>query len=389
MPNKINLITGETYTLKELFSGCRRIIIPDLQRDYCWGNKEHNLVNGFLNTLKSQFDKRDFTKLSLGLLYGYESPENYVQLCDGQQRITTLFLLLGMLNKWADGNPLRPLLMSDFEYFEDDHEPYLQYSIRDSSLYFLSDLVYYFFAPSLEESEVLTSVKQIYNPENGHSCSWFYGEYVHDPSVMSMLGALSVIEEKYKRCFAGNHLLINEFADYISERLTFIYYDMGNRSNGEETFVVINSTGEPLSATQNLKPLVLNAKINKVIDYKSINIGNKTGLTLPQIWEEMETWFWRNRDKNKYDTSDPGFNEFLRWVALLSFNLNSKDANTEEQFRDILKAGGTYTFPYENIAIDKIVSFFNAFITLYNNHSDYIRRESIMPGHGDTLNATH
>ena len=35
--NKINFITGETYTLAELFSGNRRIIIPDLQRDYCWG----------------------------------------------------------------------------------------------------------------------------------------------------------------------------------------------------------------------------------------------------------------------------------------------------------------------------------------------------------------
>ena len=41
MRNKINFISGETYTLAELFSGNRKIIIPDLQRDYCWGNSVH------------------------------------------------------------------------------------------------------------------------------------------------------------------------------------------------------------------------------------------------------------------------------------------------------------------------------------------------------------
>ena len=38
MKNKINFITGETYTLAELFSEDRRVVIPDLQRDYCWGD---------------------------------------------------------------------------------------------------------------------------------------------------------------------------------------------------------------------------------------------------------------------------------------------------------------------------------------------------------------
>ena len=33
------LISGNTYSLKEIFSGENdKIIIPDLQRDYCWGN---------------------------------------------------------------------------------------------------------------------------------------------------------------------------------------------------------------------------------------------------------------------------------------------------------------------------------------------------------------
>ena len=110
MANKINFITGETYTLAELFSGERRIIIPDLQRDYCWGDKNNTkstgekgeLVSGFVNNLLTQFydykTKNDKECLNLGLFYGYEVPANHIQLCDGQQRLTTLFLLLGMIN---------------------------------------------------------------------------------------------------------------------------------------------------------------------------------------------------------------------------------------------------------------------------------------------------
>ena len=31
------LESGNTYSLQELFSGNRKIIIPDMQRDYTWG----------------------------------------------------------------------------------------------------------------------------------------------------------------------------------------------------------------------------------------------------------------------------------------------------------------------------------------------------------------
>ena len=135
MANKINFITGETYTLAELFSEERQVIIPDLQRDYCWGNDNNNktsgqgdLVSDFVKSLLEQFAAKDKESLNLGLLYGYEIPANHIQLCDGQQRITTLFLLLGMINKRTGA--LRQHLISDFEYKHDDKEPYLKYAIR-------------------------------------------------------------------------------------------------------------------------------------------------------------------------------------------------------------------------------------------------------------------
>ena len=39
MYNKLQ--SGKPYSLSDLFSGDNKIIIPDLQRDYTWGDKKH------------------------------------------------------------------------------------------------------------------------------------------------------------------------------------------------------------------------------------------------------------------------------------------------------------------------------------------------------------
>lgn len=387
MPNKINLITGETYTLSELFSGNRRIIIPDLQRDYCWGNKDDkagsiSLVEGFVETLLKQFQSHNqshsYGKLSLGLLYGYECPADYVQLCDGQQRITTLFLLLGMLNRWRGDDRYRHYLISEFEFFEDDHEPYLQYSIRESSLYFMSDLVYRFFTNG--GNERIKDVKAIYDSFTQQSCAWFYGEYTTDPSILSMLRCLSSIENMKDRIVPENDPeYIDRFVEFLVDRLTFIYYDMGNRANGEETFVIINTTGEPLSATENLKPLVINAEINELYDGELLTVGEKQ-LPVPKAWEEMENFFWKIRAKDKFETADNGFNEFLRWVTLLE----TYNSGNSALFKEIAKEETIYHFPYEEIDIKQIVDTFNTFLKFRDCYSEYFDGKTRL-GDGEKL----
>ena len=350
MRNKINFVSGETYTLAELFSGNRKIIIPDLQRDYCWGNSVHTeekkeLVSGFVNTLIQQFeDKSHNNILNLGLIYGYEAPANHIQLCDGQQRITTLYLLLGMLNRKVKNNIFRKYLISDYEYLQDDKEPYLQYSIRESSLYFLSDLVCHFFIKEDNDRYFVDCCNNIKH------CSWFFNEYNYDPSICSMLRALELIDNILNK---KNIDWCEEFGMFLSTRLTFMYYDMGNRKNGEETFVVINTTGEPLSNTQNLKPMIYSEPINE----NYVRLEGDTENTMPMDWEEIETWFWKNR-KSENDTADAGFNEFLRWVTMLQSN--------ECELKRILSEG-TYIFPKEKISFESIYSYWKIVEFLFDS----------------------
>ena len=313
-----SLKTGQTYKLQDLFSKDNKIIIPDLQRDYCWGttnDKEgKNLVERFIENLSENKGK----ELNLGLLYGYEAPLGHIQLCDGQQRITTLFLLLGMLNKKIY-DKFRRFLISEEEE-KDDWEPYLQYSIRESSLYFLSDLTRFFF---IEKNDLNVSDIKIQ--------PWYFKDYDLDPSIQSMIAAMKIIENKIQ------NIDCKIFGEHITEQLSFLYYDMGNRTKGEETFVVINTTGEPLSPTENLKPLL----ISKQPKEKQDECAKK--------WETWEQFFWKNRGKN--DTADNGLNEFFRWLMLLNLDVES------EEFKQIQK-DGIYKFDLENIEFDKIDKYF-------------------------------
>lgn len=335
-----SLVTGEICTLYKLFSKDNVVIIPDLQRDYCWGTKtiDKDLVGDFVRNIKNN-SKSD---LSLGLIYGYEAPVGHIQLCDGQQRITTLFLLLGLINKQSK-NAFQNQLISIFEFEKDDKDPYLQYSIRESSLYFLSDLVCHFF---IAKNDMMVSEIT--------SQPWYFKDYDLDPSIQSMISALTTIEEEISDVDAL------DFGDCIVNRLSFIYYNMGTRANGEETFVVINTTGEPLTATENLKPLYIDAQ-----ELKDREICSEK-------WEEWETWFWKNRkrsNKKENDTADNGLREFLRWITLL----NTKDSVIFKKIQETGYFDFDVTLNYKDIdSYFTIVKFLFEESTLFTSKLDWL-----------------
>ena len=336
------LESGETYKLSDILSEDNRVIIPDLQRDYCWGDKvtssdvsktyAYAFVEGLLKNLTND-------SLNLGLIYGYEAPAGHIQLCDGQQRFTTLFLLIGMINRKTENNVLRSYLISDYE-MSDDHEPRLQYAIRESSLYFLSDLTMHFFLGGRDLS-VSDIEKQ----------SWFFNDYKLDPSIQSMLNTLMDIEtildaQSFNPIDVGN-LIVNN--------LTFMYYDMGNRRTGEETFVIINTTGEPLSATENLKALLFSKQEE-----------NKKEMCVDK-WESWEQFFWKNRNKKKNDTADNGMSEFFRWIMLLKHHSLQQENDFEK-----IQESGSYTLDL-SIPVSLLNEYFEIVKWLFDSKEGIFR----------------
>lgn len=322
--DKISYISGNEYCLHELFGGDTKIIIPDLQRDYCWGDnayvnssdkKPRELVSDFVKNIFELYNESRKSRITLGLIYGYEQPHNHIQICDGQQRLTTLFLLLGYINTKVNGK-FNNYIISEKE-MKDDYEPHLQYAIRESTLYFLSDLSRMAFV------ERKTKIFDI------RSSNWYFNEYDQDASIQSMIAALSTIENYF-----SNHtdLDFEDFGEFVLKNLYVLYYDMGNRYRGEETYVVINTTGEPLSATENIKPILLgNPKLSSDQSQK-----------YSKQWEKREDWFWQNRGDDK--TADTGMQEFFMWYWQIGLIQESRwigdkkyPLNTRELFLDAPK----------------------------------------------------
>ncbi|MEA3318301.1 MAG: DUF262 domain-containing protein [Bacteroidota bacterium] len=364
MKQSIILESGKEYSLSQLFSGDNKIVIPDLQRDYCWGNNAWNkektgkidMVSGFIENLLSSYKDKPNDNLTLGLIYGYENPKHHIQLSDGQQRITTLFLLLGMLNRRVE-NKFQEHLISDYELEHDDKEPYLQYAIRESTLYFLGDLVNEFF--------IKTYIKKVddINKENDIKQDWYFTEYDLDSSIQSMISALKTIEHLLDE--REENFSYKKFGDFVLENIKMIYYDMGNRTRGEETFVIINTTGEPLTATENLKPILIG-------NIEDENKRNKASIE----WEDREEWFWQNKNKEE-GTSDNAMNDFFIWywqIRLLQEkswkNKNESPLNPRELF---LNKPKIHQENEENPQIERweksikpvtIHSYFNALVNL-------------------------
>ena len=100
--------------LKELLEKYR-IEIPILQRDYAQGRKSQSkIANEFLSAIFNVLNgKRQ--SLHIDFIYGYQENDKFL-LIDGQQRITTLWLLHFYLYKKADCLEQIKDLLKKFSY---------------------------------------------------------------------------------------------------------------------------------------------------------------------------------------------------------------------------------------------------------------------------------
>ena len=292
MSNYHTFQSGEEYTLGRLLGTPHCLVVPDLQRDYCWGSETYGrnrerqgeLVTAFVDDLIEAF--RADEARTLGVLYGYEEVAGRVMLCDGQQRFTTLYLLVGVLTHRIDGVKFASYL----QRFPGDVR--LSYEVRESTLSFLGDLSRYYFC---DRSGVLPPAE---GEDKAQTPDWYRRAYRLDPSARSMLAAVRTIEALLDAAEVDEE----GFGRFVLEQLRFVYYDMGDRQHGEEAFVVINTTGEPLTATENLKPQLLSRVAG---DARSVRAHE---------WEDREDWCWRHRDREGGErTSDALSRDFYVW----------------------------------------------------------------------------
>lgn len=100
-------IENHKYSIEEAFRECF-YIVPDYQREYVWTEKE---VRQLLEDIGEQIDAGSTREYFIGtVLVSPTDQKNHYEVIDGQQRLTTFFLLLCALRHMFQGEPQRQMI---------------------------------------------------------------------------------------------------------------------------------------------------------------------------------------------------------------------------------------------------------------------------------------
>ena len=221
------------------------IEIPALQRDYAqgrWAQKE--IGKGFVNALIEALDDEKSKGLHLDFIYGYVEGQVSVEggnaagdslkkliLIDGQQRLTTLWLLHLYLYKRAGKIDGEKDWLGRFFYAarsgaKEFCQALLEQDFLDSGAKKPSDLIY-------DKSPLFGGMRLLR----------------HDPTVAAMLNMLDWIHEGAKN--KNPDELVNKL-----EGITFDFFDMKQFELGQEIYIKMNARGKALSEYENIKALM-------------------------------------------------------------------------------------------------------------------------------------
>lgn len=273
----------------ELLSECNKIEIPIIQRDYAQGREDEKTskIRGlFLDSLIKAIGSED-SKLELDFVYG-DIKNGVFQPLDGQQRLTTLYLLYWYY-AYKTGN--LSVNKDKFKKFT--------YETRISSREFCNELV--------EKGENLGEGKTI--AEKITDASWFFLSWKKDPTIKAMLVMLKSIESKLNG--KSPDQLIEEWDKLISDNppITFHFKQLNDIGLTDDIYIKMNARGKQLTDFENFKADLVGYIKNENIEHEN-NIKESIAHKLDTAWTDI---FWKNKSpKNKIDEIYYAFiNRFL------------------------------------------------------------------------------
>lgn len=206
------------YSIQKLFSS-DDYVIPIYQRNYEWSEPQiTQLMQDIVDYILKNKDKTEKSKYYIGTLIAYERKSErgvIYETIDGQQRLTTLTILLTVIKK---------------EYPEIDLSWYKKLNLSFDSRKVASNTLSYFFdGINLGNKECNIAIKQ--------------GYYDARKALAKIL--------------ADNNLTINDFCDYLFEKVTILRVLVPEDTDLNHYFEIMNSRGEQLEKHEILKARML------------------------------------------------------------------------------------------------------------------------------------
>jgi len=281
-----------------------KIVIPIIQRDYAQGRTNNKVVkirSKFLDALFVALENPE-KPIELDFIYGYNIENTIIKSfipLDGQQRLTTLFLLHWYAAFRENKQEEAKQVLIHFTY-----------EVRHSSKVFCESLVNY--TPESKEEDIK---KQITNQ------SWFFTEWHNDPTVASILVMLSAIQERYEALKTDKlwEMLVSD-----NSPIKFYNLPMEKLGLADSLYIKMNSRGKPLTDFEHFK-----SQFSGLIPEKFQQEFNE------KIDKEWSDLFWTIcKDVDSKDdlalTMDNGILNYIEFVTDILIALDGLEIESSE-----------------------------------------------------------
>lgn len=330
--NSTSLIIESDMTLNKMLGEINTVEIPIIQRDYAQGRKNAKEIrNDFLRDIFVHLNNSQPMKLSF--VYGTTSGGMYVPY-DGQQRLTLVYLLTLFLASYCeDWDEVKRL--SRFNYYTRDQATAFCKFLTGFDTEFEDDKKNVFQRIDIKDKSIQKGI------ENDSS---FYGSWIYEPTVNSMIVVLQSIQDEFM--IITDKLPADEKVEKAKEFLKQIingniFFDWCSIQASDNIYIKMNGRGKPLSAFDNFKN-TLYAELDKL--RKKALASGKTEkvefladfeVKMDGIWTDL---FWKNRDAfagtENYDIA-PYMMNFLYYIFEFrhTVNCNSFFFGGKESFK--------------------------------------------------------
>jgi hypothetical protein len=299
---------GNQITFKRLLERHQRVQVPMIQRDYAQGREsEKEVRDEFLDALHAALilpEEDESLPLNLDFIYGSVEGDELTRFLplDGQQRLTTLFLLHWYLS-WRDG------CWEEFnQMFCPGGASRFSYSVRPSSTEFFDALVV-FQAEIAPEAVDSLSEMLIDQP-------WYFRNWKLDPTIQSSLTMLDAIHLRFKDTSG----LFARITSVEQSAVTFQLLDLENFGLSDDLYIKMNARGKPLTQFETFKARFEQA-LEGLFGEETRKIGDQEFPVTEFFSRRMDTqwadFFWPHRDSDT-NLFDNAIMNLFRAVILIT-----------------------------------------------------------------------
>lgn len=277
-------IEDHKYTVQEAFLECF-YVVPDYQREYVWTEKE---VQQLLQDIDEEFGGGDKREYFIGtVLVSPTQQKNHFEVIDGQQRLTTLFLLLCVLRQRFKGEPQYPLFTGLLSMSYADSGGNLKTNLKLEPRYeHAGELMNRIVAIDADPQTTKATIAAAGIPTFG--------------SLENLLTAFSTIH----RFLDANYKDINtlsKYWGYVANDIVFIQIST-DVSSALKIFETINERGVGLNSMDLLKNLLFT------------HVGTEEFTRLKNEWKKIITPLERHKEKPL---------RFLRYFIMANYQVKN------------------------------------------------------------------